>query len=119
MLSSLLLRFLNNTEDDSVSRIQLLGLKPGSTKLRITLLNPNCTEITPLYEDYTVYVVQRVDVVEDAFMYVLCSAQMLVLLMLGWRLRSGAVRQVLCRPGALITAIICQAVLMPVVWTDF
>ena len=48
-------------------------------------------------------------------MYVLSVVQILVLMMLGWRMRNAAVREVLRRPCVLIAAILCQAMLMPLV----
>lgn len=95
--------------------IRLLGIKPGSTRLKINILHGNRSLIARLQEDYAVTVVRRVDVLQDAFMYVLSAAQVMVLLMLGWRLRSAAVKEVLCRPCTLIAAILCQTLLMPLV----
>ena len=46
---------------------------------------------------------------------VYCVFQVMTLLMLAFRMRSVAVRSILCKPCALLAAITCQAVLMPMV----
>ena len=65
--------------------------------------------------DYEVTVVERVNVLHDAFVYVLLTTQILTLLMIAFRMRVVAVKEVLRKPCSLIAALVCQAVLMPLV----
>lgn len=113
---------LNNTLssspslDEQLMAIQLLGLRPGRTKLLFNLLHANDRSLVQrLSWDFEVVVVERLNVLKDGFLYLLLVAQMAALSMLIVRMRGTAVKEVLKRPCALFSAFFCQAVLVPLV----
>ncbi len=101
---------------DIYPQFRLIGLQPGRTALDLDIIySHNKSLVGPLVPDYQVLVVEKVNVLRDAFMYVLLTSQVLTLLMLAFRMRSDAAKEVICRPCALLAAIFCQAILMPLV----
>jgi hypothetical protein len=106
-------------EKSSTQHLEITGLHPGQTFLFLSVWDPadgNGTAYGELLPDaYVVTVVERVDMARDAFTYVLSMVKFLALLLLGFRMRSEAVKEVLTRPCALINALLCQVLLLPMV----
>lgn len=60
-------------------------------------------------------VVARNEIIRDAFAYIVLVMQLMTLLVLGFRMRLLAIREVLRKPCSLIIATICQVILKPLV----
>ena len=100
-------------------RLKLLGMRPGQTRLNVSILHPeNRSYYRPFTDGYLVTVVSKVDLLNDAFLYVLCIVQFLTLLMLGSRIRGCAVREIIRRPSGIVAAALCQAMFLPLVSTN-
>ena len=107
-------------ERSSTQHLEITGLLPGQTFLFLKISDPDDDngsiqggELLP--DMYVVTVVKRVDMARDAFMYVLSMVKFFTLLLLGFRMRNVAVKEVLTRPCVLINAILCQVALLPLV----
>ena len=107
---------LTDASLDVYPQFRLVGLKAGRTYLDLDIIHSrNKSLVGPLVPDYHVLVVEKINVLRDAFMYVLLTSQVLTLLMLAFRMRTTAIKEVLWKPCALLAAVFCQAILMPLV----
>ena len=108
---------LLNETDRPPQHLELVGVLPGQTVLFLQANDADDNTSLPhfLPDTYIVTVVEQVDVARDAFMYVVSMVKFFTLLLLGFRMRSEAVKEVLTRPCALINAILCQTTLLPLV----
>ena len=62
-----------------------------------------------------IIVTEKLNLIHDGFVYILCSIQFLAVLMLGLRMRGAATKEILIRPCGLITALLAQSVIVPLV----
>ena len=99
----------------SRAAVEFIGLEQGSVELSFAILDSKSTLVWKLIDVYVIKVVHNVNVVYDAFMYVMVSVEMLTLFMLGFRIRRQAIREALVKPSSVIVAIICRVVFMPLV----
>ena len=106
-----------NFEEFDYFTIDITSLKPGRVVLSIKLWdeNPKQLKCSSSVQDYVIKVTRKVNILDDAFLYVLASAEMLTLMMLGFRIRREAVKEILVRPCALIGGVITQIIIMPLV----
>ena len=96
---------------------QLTGLKPGRQELTLLIYDNRFTNGTAyiLSNDYEVIVSEQLNVIHDAFIYILGSIQFLALLLLGLRMRGAATKEIIVNPCALISALLCQVICLPLV----
>lgn len=101
----------------SHASVDILGLRPGRVQLKLQLLhhNSNQTQLGVLDKDYEVIVAEQLNLLHDAFVYILCTIQFLAMFLLGLRMRGAATKEIIVRPCALITALITQTVFVPLV----
>ena len=97
--------------------IEIFGLYPGETILVVDIqdLSKDQTYLYSGRDKYSIIVVERSSVANDAFMYVISMVNFLALLILAFRMRTDAVKRVFLQPCSLINAIICQMLLLPLV----
>lgn len=109
--------YVYGNESGAEQHIGILGLHPGRVFLDLNLRHAdrNNSEIGPLTQGYEIIVVARNEIIRDAFAYITLVMQLMTLLVLGFRMRLLAIREVLFRPCSLIVATVCQVLLKPLV----
>ena len=108
------------TTDAPLHVVRVKGIHPGHASLNFYLeeeSNISRPDGRPLLikTGYPVEVVEDKGVLQGAFLYVILTSQFLTMLLLAVRMRTESVKEVFVHPCALLGALVCQAVLMPLV----
>ena len=112
-----IITYSSNGTNQEIYRFYLAGIRPGQSKMDIFAHTDYFPYNETLVTGYDITVVDPANAFGDVFAYVLMTSQMLTFVMLGLRLRLSSMKEVLLHPCALISSVICQVILVPLVST--